>query len=336
MRKPIHIEYLRHTRDCVKLTLRTLNNLPVEYRRAIKFNLWTHEADVERYRKFLDAYLRASIEREVYGVPWGFNYIRKVREACRQDCDYCIKWDEDIFIPSQTLMYMIDRCRELDNEKNLLMAPALSIGLPTVEMWAEDHLTDAERAELYGIFLKTHIRDRWGMDFAGLNKYTELADKWDGPGFYGAVDKIPNGFYRGIHPVRVSCDAQWWMARWLVDHAEKFNADHCLRLEPNDTYPYFCNSHFMIRRDLWQKIANDEELFKDAFDEVPINAYRKLHNLRWLFVRGAFGVHMTYRTVDDKRINDLEPWFYPEFERRVSGLSFDLAWGKHDTDCTPR
>jgi hypothetical protein len=89
--------------------------------------------------------------------------------------------------------------------------------------------------------------------------------------------------------------------------------------------PYFCNSLFLIKTKLWGEIANNEGLFRDAFDEVPINLYRHMYGKNMLFVRNAFGVHPIYQSLKDKRTGQLEKSFYTEFRKKVTGLEFDIV-----------
>jgi hypothetical protein len=217
--------------------------------------------------------------------------------------------------------FIIDNLSILDSGEVLFLSPALSIGIPTVEMFMANHLTKEEQDELYKIFLSTHMEDRWACDYSSLNAHTTGAKEWHHHEYYGAVGKI-NHYYRGVHPVRQSYRAQKLMFKFLLDKVEQFKAPQDYKIEIAK-YPYFCNSVFVIRTDVWRRIVNDPSLFADSFEEVPLNQYCDRNGLKQAFISNAFGIHTAYNdamvdeTTKDENRHQAENDFYAEFERRV-------------------
>jgi len=324
-----NITYLQFHRDFLKLTLWTLKRLPKEYREQICLHVCTRESSekspgwIERYRAFVDAYVDGDFEWTVQGFPYGINYIKKVRWACQQDVEYSFKWDEDVFINEYVIRYMMDNAEELQRPENLLIAPALSNGIPTTDMFTAEYFTPGELSHLHDIYLKTDIPSMWGAGFEKLNDHTLGATRWDATAFYAEVDKVKH-YYRGIHPVRINYDAAEYICDRVLEKVEEYKKARKYELVTTPA-PYFCNSLFLIRTKEWADIAFNEGLFRDSFDEVPLNVYKIMHDKQMLFIRNAFGVHPIYQALKDKRTDSLEKRFFEEFQRKVTGLVFDIA-----------
>ena len=318
-----NIAYLQFHRDFLKMTLWTLKRLPQEYRDQICLNVYTSDASEANYRKFIDSYVGDSFKWNVVSVKYGINYILKVREACKQDAEYTFKWDEDVFINEHVIMYMMDNAKMLDNPENLLLAPSLSNGIPTTDMFTDTFLTEEERAILHNFYLKTSIPNMWDAGFEELDKYTVLAREWNPQKYYEAVGRVQH-FYRGIHPIRINYAATEYLDGLILNKIDQYKAPQEYDMVANPG-PYFCNSLFLIKTKTWSEIANNEGLFRDAFDEVPLNLYRHLYNKKMWFIRNSFGVHPIYQALKDKRSGQLEKRFYEEFVKKVTGLAFDLV-----------
>jgi hypothetical protein len=63
--------------------------------------------------------------------------------------------------------------------------------------------------------------------------------------------------------------------------------------------PYICTSFFAIRNDVWRNIINDQSLYVDNFDEVPLNKYKDKTNKKMLFITNSFCVHIIYNTIGE-------------------------------------
>ena len=75
--------------------------------------------------------------------------------------------------------------------------------------------------------------------------------------------------------------------------------------------PYFCNSVFFINTEIWRSIITDSSLYRDPFDEVPLNLFKDIHNLSMGFVRNGLAVHMAYNSIKGQR--DIENTFINNF-----------------------
>jgi hypothetical protein len=222
----------------------------------------------------------------------GTNYMNKIRHLVNTDCKYSCSMDDDILIPSFLWDYMIENIEVLDNDNNLFIAPLISNGIPTVDLFIEDFCTDAQKEEIKNTFLNTRIENMWGANYELLNR---KRDEWNYD-YYDDVRKIDH-YYKGIHPVRVSIDAHTKIAQFICDNPSKLMDRNSYRLDIRK-FPYFCNSFYLIRTEIWKKIIMDDSLFRDPYDEVPLNLYMQYNDLNMVFVRNGFCLHMAYNTIN--------------------------------------
>lgn len=248
------------------------------------------------------------------------NYMNKIKQACALPYKYTIKMDEDIFMGPQAWDYFFENLHLLDDEQNILLTPALSSGIPTCDDFIKHNLSITEQKEAFKIFGQTNIPNCWGADYSILRKC--LKDNgYITDDYYNNVRNVQH-FYKGIHPVRVGLDAINFINKKIEDNIDKF-------LEPRNYYvnnmtrPYFCNSFFAIRTDLWKKIIYDKSLFRDGFDEVAINNYRNKTGKNFLCIPNAFSIHTMYNTLicdiglGENFINDLENKFYESIKTKI-------------------
>jgi len=248
----------------------------------------------------------ANIKTNCYSVTNG-SYMTKIRQGVQVEADYCIKLDEDIFLSANLWEYFLENIDVLQDDTNILFSPLLSTGIPTVDYFCEEFLSEEEKNTLYNIFLNTNIPSIWGADYTSLATHTINASKWESNHFYDAVNKLTH-YYRGVHPVRFSTEAQIFINKCVCNNFKR------LVEEKNfstfiDKKPYICNSVFAIKRSTWLKILSDDTLFKDEFEEVPLNLYMRNNNLNMVFISNGFAVHPSYNTlgifgVDYKQISD--------------------------------
>lgn len=220
------------------------------------------------------------------------SYMPKIRNACSNGLEYSMKIDEDIFINHFALEYIIDNLHVLDDKEVLMITPALSNGIPTTEMFAEDFLTEEEKNNLFNIFKSTNIQNLWGADYSSLNLDMK---EWSADTFYNAVQRL-NHHYKGIHPVRVNPSAQKFLLDVIRDKKSKLLEKQDYNMEFKKI-PYLCNSVFAIRTDVWSSILSDSSFFFDGFDEVMLNQYKDRHNLDTCIVRKANCIHPAYNTI---------------------------------------
>lgn len=257
----------------------------------------THHNDAQFYMSALN---NTDIKHNVFNFPDHNNYLLKanfaVQYAKQNNIPYMMKCDNDLFIRGRTLDYMIDKLELLEDPTNLTLGPCLSSGIPCVEYFMEQYLTDSENHELKKKFLQTRFEDIWGAKYTHHNKLTIEAETWDGKAFFADV-KNNTHHYRGIHPIRVNLDAINYLNECIMNNKDKFYEDKELSIIRDDTSPYLCNSIYCIKTSTYESLLTDQSLYVDPFDEVPLNKYAWKTNAAHLFVKHGYGIHMHYNTI---------------------------------------
>jgi hypothetical protein len=257
------------------------------------------------------------IEAEIIYLPEsGRHYMCKVENAVKIAGDYIISLDEDVFLNNHIWDYMIENCDILDDDKNLLFSPLLSTGIPTVDWFIEQFFDEEERNLLFEKFKNTYIMESncTPPGCGVLNKCTIDSDKeWDSEYFYEETKKLAT-HYKGVHPVRVSEELQSLLVDLVLKHKNKLFEKMDYELFFNNDRPYFCNNVYMIKTSTYRKIIDDASLFVDKFDEVPVNTFRKIHDLNMVFIKNSFGVHPSYNWIGMDRYTELADKFFKGIE----------------------
>lgn len=265
-----------------------------------KLLILTDSNDNDFYAKQLENF---NINYEIYNFDSYNNYINKMKftsqHASLYNYKYIMKCDNDIFIKGDTLDYILDNLYLLDDDKNLLITPVLSSGIPSVEYFIEDFFDEESKKKIYEIFLKTNFYDRDGVSYSLLNKHTINSNKWNRDFFFKGVSDL-NHHYMGIHPIRINREAIDFINQYIIENKREFyNSKNKLEIIIDNKSPYFCDSIFCIKNETYKNIIYDNSLYVDAFDEVPINKYCKKHNMNFLFVKNDFCIHMYYNWFPD-------------------------------------
>lgn len=292
----IQINLLMHHSQRMGFTIKSLNllrKIKQENKSKIKLNIissYEHEFLKTYINDLIDEGINCNVSL-IHDLELS-NYMTKIYSCPGTDCEYSCSMDDDILTSNHVWDYIIENISVLDSRENLFIAPLISNGIPSTDLFIEDFLSSDEKREIYDIFAKTHIENMWGANYEILN---QIGSEWDYKKFYKLVSEI-NHYYKGIHPVRVSTEAQSFLAYVICNNIDKFLKLNDFKIEQRK-FPYFCNSFFFIRTDTWKKIINDSSLYRDPFDEVPLNLYMELNNLHMVFIRNAFCIHMAYNTI---------------------------------------
>jgi len=234
------------------------------------------------------------------------NYMDKIKYCIEQNYEYSIKLDEDIFMGPQAWDYLFDNIALLNNEDNLIISPALSSGIPTIDSFIKYNLTHEQKNEIHSEFSKAIISNAWGVDYSFLNE--SLKPNYNEELFYNLVNNF-NHHYKGIHPVRVNLNVQNKLNDFIKDNISMFFENRNFIIEELNR-PYLCNSMFAIKTNVWRKIIENKSLFVDNFDEVALNNYKKINNKKILFIVNTFAIHTMYNTLweysDIELINKIE------------------------------
>jgi hypothetical protein len=239
------------------------------------------------------------------------NYLNKIKKCIEIDCTYSCSMDDDVLISNYLWDFIIENIEILDDESNLFLAPLISNGIPSVDLFIEDFCDESENNIMKDIFKSTYIDNMWGVDYSELNKNRM---EWSQE-FYQDVTNI-NHFYKGIHPMRVSLHAHQKMAEIICNKKDKFISDNNFKIEKYK-FPYFCNSFYFIKTENWRRIINDNTLFRDPYDEVPLNLYMEKNNLNMLFIRNGFCLHMAYNTIGTNNQKNIEKYYIENFIKKI-------------------
>lgn len=251
-------------------------------------SIWT-----DRRNKLMSMGFQVVIEK--FGGNSG-NYREKLYRAFNFPSEYTIKIDEDIFCSSETIDYMIDNCKNSIDSDSFILTPLLSTGIPTVDKFINQNFSQEEVAPINDIFKKVHFGHIWGSDYSSLNSCTINASTWSSENFFNTVRNLPTCF-KGIHPVRLSAEAQILIHNTAMKNIGKLNKNNLSISKCK--FPYICNSFFMIRTNEWRNVLDDKSRWVDLYDEVPLNLYMQQHNKSMSIVENSFVVHPSYNTIGD-------------------------------------
>jgi hypothetical protein len=241
------------------------------------------------------------------------DYLPKVRYAIQyakeNNYEYIFKCDNDVILPSYTLEYMFNNIEKIDGQKNLSMSPTLTSGIPSVEYFLDDFLSEEEAKEVRKEFKKCVFQVQPGvMDYRPLNvcSVDTPEEDWDYEKYYKTLndymDSLPdygngrtnagNKFYKGIHPVRHGFGIDL-INDYIIKYKDRFfETKECSLIR--DENPYLCDMCFIIRTESYDVLLNKSGLVIDGCDEVPLNRYAWDTGMKHLIVRNGFAIHMVY------------------------------------------
>lgn len=248
------------------------------------------------------------------------NYIRKIQSFIaftkHNNIKYCMKFDNDLIINNHLIDYMIDNLHLLENKDNLYITPTLSSGIPTTDYFIEDFFDETERLNMHKLFLKTYMpTELWGFNYSELNHHTIYTHEWNVEKFITNLNKM-DCYYKGIHPIRINKECIEYMNKVLIKYKNKIFDKQDYKMQVDDNPSYLCNSVFIIDVNNYDKLVHNTELYVDPFDEVPVNKYCKLNNLKGVIVRNSFSVHPIYNTIPN--FANMEREFHEEFMRQTA------------------
>lgn len=304
MNKEYTINYFPHSRFYYASSfINEIIKIKESLRTKLKINLlFSHyEPNLESIISFLQTH---NIESQ-YHIVEGGDYMTKIETALNNTTtEFFLKLDEDVFLPASVWEFLLESSNELNDNENAFISPLLSTGIPTVDFFIKQFFDDNAKKEIFDIFLKVQFGVIWDVDYNSLNEYTVNAKEWNPDNFYDGVSKI-NHYYKGIHPVRLSSEAQDYITNYVINNFNRL-------LEKRDysilktKKPYLCNNIVTLKTNTFSKIVADKSLFKDGFDEVPINLYMENNELNMLLINNGLGVHPSYNTIGNyyKTISD--------------------------------
>ncbi len=279
------INFLPHNRRYLMLhTLKEFSKTNEKYKN--KFKIYIHDNIDNDYVK--DILKDINYEIVNHGTH---NYITKINYAINLHHAYSMKIDEDIFMNHHVLEYVLDNLNLISDE-NFILSPILSTGIPSTEMFVDDFCPE-EKENIFKMFCDTHVCNLWGANYSSLN-YNK--SRWCANEYYDKVNQLDH-YYKGIHPIRINVSIQNFLLNVIKNKKQKLYEKQEYYTESKQI-PYICNSLFVIKTDEWKKIITNGSLYRDEYDEVPLNLYMKQFDKNVLFVRNANCIHPVYNTVD--------------------------------------
>jgi hypothetical protein len=210
--------------------------------------------------------------------------------------------DDDVLVSRHVWDYMIDNLGVL-SDKFSVMAPILTNGIPTVELFVRDFLSEEDRKHAYKLFLTTGKvpENLWGLDYSDVNEKLRSMAEWNPLEYWKFIFKTDTkwetkpvpwyyGIVRGVHPARFSAEYNLFIADRVFKNREKFFAPQQYSFETFPT-PYFTNNMFISETSYWKKTS---QLFFDGWDEGQLTLQSRLDDSQILYVRNGFGIHMAY------------------------------------------
>lgn len=289
--KTITINYLSHNRlNYVDLMFYFLSKIKPKNKTKLKLNiLATHNINWDDKCKDLGINYNVLINNQAH------NYLYKINHAISTDTEYSVKLDEDCFINNHVWDYLIENVDILNNDDILTLSPTMSNNIPSCDFFISDFIEDfSVRDIVYKHFLNRPMPNGlWGVDYTPLNNYTVNAIEWDYNKFYEGLNVL-NTIIKGIHPLRISYEAQMEINNYILKNIDKFTSENNYEFFEIQS-PYFTNSMFFIKTSEWVKILSQPTV--DSYDEIALNKYKRDNNKKFLFVKYGFGIHPMFNTV---------------------------------------
>lgn len=293
------INYFHHNREFFELNKYFWNNLEDKYKNHFHVNILTREC----YKDYWDKELKnCNFAVQPFYFHNGFNYREKLQFCINQPEEYSIKMDEDCFVPTKSWEPILSNYELAGNDGVQLFTIQLSNGTPICDNFIEDFCNEEETHRIYNIFKNVKF-DKFcnGINpynddsFLHLNKHTIDADKWNPQAFYEDVEKIPHS-YKGIHPVRVSTEAQIEINKIILENIDKFLSGNDYTSEIMFA-PYLCNGFFGIKTAKWKDILT-RRLGDNAFDEIALNEER-WENKEQVIIMPDWACHLFYNAAPE-------------------------------------
>ncbi len=293
-RHSLTIYVFLHTRaEFVDAFLRTMLALDKVYRGEIRVSLLSDRASF-----MLGSGYARRMRQAGYSATNRYhkNYSDKVTTVSRCKTPYVMKIDEDVYLTPESLEALLLVLLSGKLDENCALVPTLSTGIPTVEYFLDEFTPNEVQHYIRKIFASVEFGTHWGVDYSCLNGFYNYQQK--DLHFVRYVNQVIASHYRGIHPVRISENAQVQIASWVKqDSAWKIPKHHeVLRLENI----YFCNSVMICTSKTYREMVfglRTGRYVDDGFDEVGINMHLSRNNGHLAVATGIAAIHPSYNTI---------------------------------------
>jgi hypothetical protein len=220
------------------------------------------------------------------------SYWMKALRTYSSRSEVILKVDDDIFMSEDSWSSLLDQA--LIGDDATIYSPVVSTGVPSVELFMEQYLTESEEIELRALLAKVQFPEKlWSVDYTSLNgKYQEGYGE-----FLYSVANLRTD-YLGIHPVRISHEAQ----ALLLEHGLTALKRGIVR-EPNEdlelSSTYFCNNVFSIPRPMARRLLLGLLFRKfryDGYDELGINWLLSEGGATHQILKKALALHPSFNS----------------------------------------
>lgn len=228
------------------------------------------------------------------------NYMNRVHNSHQTDCKYSCKLDDDVLVSRHVIDYIVDNLGSI-TPKNPIIAPILTNGMPSTELFIQDFLSEEDKKTAYDIFLKTPIENHFNLDYSQIDQKVRSMTSWNDREYWDFVanadtkwqiKNLPWCYFivRGIHPARLSYEYNKFIAEKIFANKDKFFSKHDYRM---DTYvtPYFTNNMFVSETNYWRETS---KIHGGGFDEGQLSVRMMMDRSSVLYIRNGFGIHMAY------------------------------------------
>lgn len=249
-----------------------------------------------------------NLETVVYKYS-NLNYTDRIKVAHSTNCEYSCKIDDDVLFSRHVWDYMIDNLDSI-SEKNPIMSPILSNGIPNVDLFVKDFLNEEDLTIAKSLFLKGEVQaNLWGLDYSEINKKIKKMEVWDDREYWDFVTNVDTKWdvrnvpwyyfiVRGVHPARFSFEYNNFIANKILENRSKFFEKQNYYLEEYPA-PYFTNNIFICKTNFWR---DSFKLFYDGWDEGQLTLKMLMNKAQVLYVRNGFGIHMAYGMTQNQRV----------------------------------
>lgn len=283
-----------------KLALREFFNISSHNKPLVKFVLYCNESQTSKWENILFELDVVGIDSHIVSLP-NDDYMLKVESMKTTDCEYMCKWDDDVFINRHVWNYMIENASTVKNSEYSVLAPILTNGIPTVDLFVEDFMNVEEQAYVSSIFLNEGVAPHmWGCSYAGINDAIKNMTSWNRKEYWNLVaahnqvagTSLPWYFsiVKGVHPARFSERYNKFIIDFTIRNSDKVFSAGNYYLESVHT-PYFCNNLFLTSTEFYKE---SQTMFYDHWDEGQLTVLSNRLNKTPVYIRNSYGIHMAY------------------------------------------
>lgn len=233
------------------------------------------------------------------------NYLDRIKNAHNTEYEYSCKLDDDVLVSRHVLDYIIDNLNQINNEHPII-APVLTNGMPSVDLFIRDFLNEEDRKTANSLLLSgSIIQNLWGLDYSKINEKIRSMKIWDSKEYWDFVSNVDTKWdinpvpwhyfnVRGVHPARFSSEYNLFIAQKIFENPSKFLGKNEYSFEQIKA-PYFTNNMFVSKTKYW---IDTLPLFNDGWDEGQLSLRLLMDNSSILYVKHGFGIHMAYGMTD--------------------------------------